>query len=123
MVYPMAKASNCIALVDDDPSVLKALARLLGARALRTKTYRSARLFLESLADGLPDCLILDLQMPEMTGLELQHDLVCKGVRILTIIITGHNHRGMLYQCKSTRAIPFLLRPVQETSLFSAIEA
>jgi FixJ family two-component response regulator len=123
MVYPMAKASNCIALVDDDPSVLKALARLLGARALRTKTYRSARLFLESLADGLPDCLILDLQMPEMTGLELQHDLVCKGVRIPTIIITAHNETGMLEQCKAAGAIAFLPKPVQDTSLFAAIEA
>src|SRR5262249_58780220 len=108
MVYPMAKASNCIALVDDDPSVLKALARLLGARALRTKTYRSARLFIESLADGLPDCLILDLQMPEMTGLELQHDLVCRLLLDKKIIITAHNETGILEPCKTACAIAFL---------------
>jgi FixJ family two-component response regulator len=119
----MAKVSNWIAIVDDDPSVLKALARLLGTRALKAKTYQSARLFLASLADGPPDCLILDLQMPEMTGSELQQDLARKGIRIPTIIITAHDETGMRERCKAAGAIAFLPKPIQDTSLFAAIEA
>jgi FixJ family two-component response regulator len=119
----MAKASSRIAIVDDDPSVLKALARLLGTRSLNARTYRSARQFLASLADGLPDCLIIDLQMPEMTGLELQQDLARKGIRIPTIIITAHDEAGMRERCKAAGAIAFLSKPLQDTSLFAAIDA
>jgi FixJ family two-component response regulator len=118
----MAKALDCIAIVDDDPSVLKALARLLGARSLNAKTYRSARQFLASLADGMPYCLILDLQMPDMTGLELQQDLSRKRIRIPTIIITAHDEAGMRERCKAAGAIAFLPKPIQDTSLFAAID-
>lgn len=123
LVYRMAKASDWIAIVDDDPSVLKALARLLATRALRARTYRSAQLFLASLADGLPNCLILDLQMPEMTGLELQQDLARKGIRIPTIIITAHDEAGTRERCNAAGAIAFLSKPLQDTSLFVAIDA
>ena len=119
----MAKTSGWIAIVDDDPSVLKALARLLGTRSFNARTYRSARQFLASLADGLPDCLIVDLQMPEMTGLELQQDLARKGIRIPTIIITAHDQAGMRERCKAAGAIAFLSKPLQDTSLFAAIDA
>jgi FixJ family two-component response regulator len=119
----MAKALGLIAIVDDDPSVLKALARLLRTRSLNARTYRSGRQFLASLAEGLPDCLIIDLQMPEMTGLELQQDLARKGVRIPIIIITAHDEAGMRERCKALGAVAFLSKPLQDTSLFAAIDA
>jgi FixJ family two-component response regulator len=119
----MAKGSDWIGIVDDDPSVLKALARLLGTRALKVRTFQSAREFLASLPHGQPDCLILDLQMPEMTGLELQQDLARKYIRIPTIIITAHDEAGMRERCKSAGAIAYLAKPIQDTSLFAAIEA
>jgi FixJ family two-component response regulator len=119
----MAKASLWIAIVDDDPSVLKALARLLGTRSWRTKTYRSGRQFLAALPDGLPHCLIADLQMPEMTGLEIQQDLARQRIRIPTIIITGHDQPGMRERCMAAGAVAFLLKPLQDTSLFAAIDA
>jgi FixJ family two-component response regulator len=78
-----------IAIVDDDPSVLKALARLLRPHVLHVRTYTSAQEFLASLREGLPECLIVDLQMPEMTGLELQLHLTHSGVEIPTIVITA----------------------------------
>jgi FixJ family two-component response regulator len=117
----MAK-SDLIAIVDDDPSVLKALARLLGARALNARTYVSAQEFLASLPDNMPDCLIVDLQMPEMTGLELQHHLVRRGIRIPTIVITAHNEAGERDRCKSAGAVAFLAKPLQDTVLLAAIE-
>ena len=70
---------------------LKALQRTLRVRAFQSKTFSSAREFLDSLADGMPECLIVDLQMPGMTGLELHHHLTCRGIRIPTIIITAHS--------------------------------
>ena len=119
----MAKNPRSIAIVDDDPSVLKALARLLGTRSFATKTYMSAPQFLAALPEGLPDCLIADLQMPEMTGLELQLTLARRGVQIPTIIITAHDEVGMRERCKSAGAIAYLSKPVSDTSLFAAIDA
>jgi FixJ family two-component response regulator len=119
----MAKTSRRIAVVDDDPVVLKALARLLSACSFIAKTYQSAAQFLDSLAEGRPDCLILDLQMPEMTGLELQQKLNAEGLRIPTIIITAHHESGMRERCKNAGAIAYLSKPVHNTALFAAIEA
>ena len=122
-ISAMAKNLRSIAIVDDDPSVLKALARLLGAHSFATKTYLSAPQFLASLPEGLPDCLIADLQMPEMTGLELQLNLARCGVQIPTIIITAHDEAGMRERCKSAGAIAYLAKPVSDTSLFAAIDS
>src|SRR4051812_15240075 len=77
----MLETSSWIAIVDDDLSVLKALRRTLRVRTLQSKTYGSAQEFLASLPDGLPECLIVDLQMPEMTGLELHHNLIRSGIQ------------------------------------------
>jgi FixJ family two-component response regulator len=119
----MAHALPWIAIVDDDPSVLKALARLLRARAFEARTYASAREFLSALHEGLPECLIVDLQMPDMTGLELQRHLIRRGLRIPTIVITAHNEAGARERCESAGAVAFLSKPLQDTSLFAAIES
>ena len=119
----MAKTAHSIAIVDDDPSVLKALARLLSSRSFVAKTYPSGRQFLDSLTEGMPDCLIADLQMPGMTGLELQLNLAGRGVKIPTIIITAHDEAGMRERCKAAGAVAYLSKPVQDTSLFDAIDA
>jgi DNA-binding NarL/FixJ family response regulator len=70
----------------------------------------------------LPDCLIADLQMPEMTGLELQFVLARRGVQI-PIIITAHDEAGMRERCKSAGAIAYPAKPVSDTSLFAAIDS
>ena len=118
----MAQASPWIAIVDDDPSVLKALARLLRARAFEARTYTSAREFLGSLHEGLPECLIVDLQMPDMTGLELKRHLTHSGVRIPTIVITAHNEAGARERCELAGVTAFLSKPLQDTSLLAAID-
>lgn len=108
--------------MDDDPSVLKALRRLLRARALDARTFGSGQEFLAALPDGLPECLIVDLQMPEMNGVELQQHLVRNGIRIPTIVITAHGDAGVRDRCKAAGAIAFLLKPLQDTALFAAID-
>ena len=119
----MAEACPWIAIVDDDPFVLKGLTRLLRARSLHAKTYGSAQEFLAGLPAGLPECLILDLQMPEMSGLELLQHLTRQGIQIPTIVITARGDFGVRERCESAGAIAFLLKPVQDISLFAAIDA
>jgi FixJ family two-component response regulator len=111
-----------IAIVDDDPSVLRALARMLRARALEPRTFGSAREFLASLTTAFPECLIADLQMPEMTGLELQHRLNREDIRIPTIIITAHYEAGIRKRCEAAGAVAFLAKPVQDAVLLAAID-
>jgi FixJ family two-component response regulator len=118
----MAQASPWIAIVDDDLSVLKALARLLSTRGIGVRTYPSAGEFLNSLPEGQPECLIVDLQMPEMTGLELQRHLARAGIRIPTIVITAHNEGDMRELCESVGASAFLSKPLQDTTLLAAID-
>ena len=81
--------SGFVAIVDDDSAVRKALSRLLGASTMRAQSFASAREFLDSLRSGVPECLILDLQMPEMTGLELIAALRRTATGIPVIAISG----------------------------------
>jgi FixJ family two-component response regulator len=118
----MAPSSQTIAIVDDDAAVLKALKRLLNARSYHAETYQSARQFLASLPDGLPQCLIVDLQMPDMTGLELQKHLTQSGIAIPTIVITAHDEAGTRERCKLAGAVAFLLKPLHDTALIAAID-
>jgi FixJ family two-component response regulator len=118
----MQEASSWIAIVDDDPSVLKALSRALHFRGLRAKTYRSAQEFLATLPEGLPQCLIVDLQMPEMTGLELHDDLRRRGVQIRTIMITAHGDRRTQDRSEAAGISAFLSKPLRKTALFEAID-
>jgi FixJ family two-component response regulator len=112
-----------VAIVDDDASVRKALALLLAASSFETATYGSAGEFLQSLPTGHPQCLIVDLQMPEMTGLELQQRLAQDGVSIPTIAITAHDEFGARERCEAAGARAFLLKPIQEEVLISAIRS
>jgi FixJ family two-component response regulator len=118
----MADAPPWIAIIDDDASVLKALTRLLRAHAFRTRAYGSAREFLAGLPDATPDCLILDLQMPDISGLELLHRLAGKGVAIPTIIITAQADAAIRQRCDAMGALAFLTKPLQDSALFAALD-
>jgi FixJ family two-component response regulator len=117
----MPEASAWTAIVDDDPSVLKALARLLRTRAIHSRTYNSAQEFLAALPDGLPDCLILDLHMPGMTGVELHEHLARTGIRIPTIVITAHGDDNARERFESSDVVAFLAKPLRNAALLAAI--
>jgi FixJ family two-component response regulator len=118
----MLKPAIRIAIVDDDVAVRKALTRLLSARALASETFASAGDFLNSLQNRRPDCLILDQQMPGMTGLELQIHLARQLVRIPTIVITAHDEEELCERCLSAGASAVLIKPLEVTKLMRAIE-
>ncbi len=93
---------------------------------MEARTYASAREFLAALHDAVPDempeCLIVDLQMPEMSGLELQRHLNRAGIGIPTIVITAHVEAGMRERCEAAGAETYLLKPLQDTTLLAAID-
>lgn len=116
----MAEAFPRIAVVDDDPAVLKALSRLLRSRSFSPGTYESGRDFLAALQTDVPDCLIVDLQMPDMNGLELQQHLVSNGIIIPTILITAHSEAVL--HSDDGGFLARLRKPLQEETLFEAID-
>lgn len=118
----MQLTTPSIAIVDDDQAVLKTLARLLDLHGFNVRTFTSAHEFLDSLSSGLPKYLIVDFQMPEMTGLELQQHLLARKIHIPTIVITGRGDRVVQEKCVSAGAVAFLLKPLQVQTLLDAIE-
>jgi FixJ family two-component response regulator len=112
-----------IAIVDDDASVRKALARLLSASSFDIETYGSARDFLASLKTSKPDCLVVDLHMPELTGFDLHRQLARSGVQIPIIVITAYNEPGLRERCQSAGAAAFLLKPLDGSTLIGVINA
>ena len=119
----MTEHAHYVAIVDDDASVRKALARLVTVFSYRVRTFASVREFLDSLKDDVPACLIADLQMEETTGLELQQHLQNTGSQIPTIVLTAHDEPGMQDRCADAGAVAFLVKPVAKDQLLQAIES
>src|SRR5438445_12273558 len=95
---------------------------MLRSRAFRAQTYGSWEEFLAALPAGLPVCLIVDLQKPEMNGFELQRHLISNGIRIPTILITAHADGEMHELSDEGTLVASLRKPLQEDALFSAID-
>lgn len=115
----MGQGSSWVAIVDDDPSVLKSLSRTLRVRAFETKIFPSAQEFLAALPEGRPACLILDVQMPGMSGIELHHHLVKAGIHIPTIVISAHGEGREPAQPSDIVAV--LSKPLRNETLFDAL--
>src|SRR4030095_7917547 len=113
----MVEASTSIAVVDDDPAVLKALSRLLRSHAFRARIYGSGQEFLAALPDGLPECLIVDFQMPEMNGLELQQHLISNGIAMPTILITAHGDAAIDSPPAGDTFVARLRKPLHDEAL------
>jgi FixJ family two-component response regulator len=111
-----------VAVVDDEASVRKALGRLLAASKLAVETFASGQEFLDSLPDHMPDCLILDLYMPGLTGLAVQRELAGAGLRLPTVIITAYDEPELRGQCLAAGAAVYLLKPFDDQTLLEAIE-
>jgi FixJ family two-component response regulator len=116
-------SDGSIAIVDDDEALGRALARLLGTFSFQIRTYRSGREFLNSLGAGTPACLILDLQMLEMTGLEIARHLADIGLRIPIIFLTARDEPGARSSCEMVGGSAFLLKPVKGDLLLDSINS
>jgi FixJ family two-component response regulator len=110
-------------LVDDDASVRRALARLIKAAGYQLQTFTSARAFLDSkLPDDGPACLVLDVRMPGLSGLDLQHELQTASATLPIIFITGYGDIPMSVKAMKEGAVDFLPKPVRDVELLRAIE-
>lgn len=107
--------------MDDDTSVAKALARALRVRGFQIRDYRLAREFLAALPNGSPACLIVDLQMPDMTGLELLQHLKRNKIGIPAIVVTAHGDPDTCERCRLAGAVAVLAKPWRKEALFAAI--
>lgn len=119
----MSDAVPTVFVVDDDPAVLKSLSRLLRADQLTVVTFGSAQEFLERHDPSAPGCLVLDMAMPRLNGLELQEALATKGSAVPIIFLTGHGDIPMSVQAMKRGAVDFLTKPVNDDDLIKAVRA
>lgn len=119
----MNESAPTVLVVDDDPSVLKALARLLRSIEMNVATFASSQEFLEQYQPGIHGCLVLDVTMPGLNGLELQQELAAQGNGLPVIFLTGHGDISMCVQAMKQGAVDFLTKPVHDQNLIEAIHA
>ncbi len=110
-----------VAIIDDDQSVRNAIGRLLKTFSMTVAAYDSAIAFINAVASYKPDCLLLDLQLPGMNGLERVHYLNKQKLSVPTIIITGHEEVGARETYLSAGASAYLAKPLPEDILIRAI--
>jgi FixJ family two-component response regulator len=110
-----------IAVVDDEESVRKALVRLLQAAGHTARGFASGDEFLQNWLTDPPDCLMLDLQMPGLSGVEVQRALNHADAHLPVIIITAHDVASAREQCLREGAIAFLCKPLDERTLLGAL--
>jgi FixJ family two-component response regulator len=112
-----------VAIVDDDESMRAAIEDLLGSVGINARSFASAEEFLSSGLQNHIGCLISDIRMPGMTGLELQAKLVAEGSRVPIIFITAHGNPRMRTQALSSGAIEFLGKPFENEKLLGSVRA
>lgn len=118
----MSARSGTVFIVDDDPSVRKSLHRLLTVSGFQTEVFGSAQEFLQVDHGQNPSCLVLDVRLPGLDGLELQEILARQGPRLPIVFITGHGDIPMSVRAIKAGAIDFLSKPFSEDALLDAVE-
>jgi FixJ family two-component response regulator len=110
-----------VAIVDDDPSVRRGLERLIQSAGWKVESFASAQEFLVFPRTAAPTCLVLDLQLPGLSGLDLQKRLAKIGLEIPIVFLTGHGNIPASVQAMKAGAVEFLTKPIDEQDLFRAI--
>jgi DNA-binding NtrC family response regulator len=118
----MHMANPCVFVVDDDRSIRDSLRNLIRSVGLNVQTFASAQAFLASPRPDVPGCLVLDVQLPGLSGLDLQRELARDDVPIPIVFITGHGDIPMAVRAMKAGAIEFLTKPCHDEDLLNAIE-
>jgi len=118
----MRQQAPTVFVVDDDDGVRNSLRLLLKSAGLASCALASASEFLDSYAPGRPGCLVLDVRMPGMSGLELQQQLNLRGADIPVIFITGHGDIPMAVEAMQHGAFDFLQKPFSDSDLLDRVQ-
>jgi Response regulator len=118
----MKKADQLVFVIDDDPSMRTAIKELIEAVGLSCQTFESGQEFLVAELPDIPSCLVLDVRLPGLSGLNLQRELTERGIQIPVIFITGHGDIPMSVQAMKAGAMEFLTKPFRDQDLLDAIE-
>jgi FixJ family two-component response regulator len=119
----MQRLRHHVAVVDDEASVRKALRRLFTAAELDCSVFASGQAFLDAVRERMPDCAVIDLHMPGLTGLEVQRELRSSGVKVPTIIITAHDEPDTRAQCLAAGAMAYLRKPFDDKALLDLVSS
>src|SRR3989337_3017173 len=119
----MSRTSAVISVVDDDPSVRRALRRLVKSAGYTVETFASAREFLDSSPEGRSVCLVLDIQMEGMSGFDLQERLAAERSAIPVIFITAHDDTATRERIRKSGVAGYLRKPFEDLTLLDAIRA
>jgi FixJ family two-component response regulator len=113
---------SIVFIVDDDQSMSEALTRLLGTVGLRARAFKTAQEFLNTQRPGTPSCLVLDVRLPGLSGLELQRELADTDPPIQIVFITAHGDVPVTVQAMKAGAIEFLAKPFRDQQLLDAVQ-
>jgi two-component system response regulator FixJ len=112
-----------VALIDDDDAVLDSLRMALAKRGIEISCFASAEAFLERCDALAPQCIVSDVRMPGLSGIDLQHELIRRGSPVPLILITGHGDIAMAVEAVKLGAFDFLEKPFDDQRLADAIRA
>jgi FixJ family two-component response regulator len=115
-------ADPIVFVVDDDAAVREAVKKLISSVGLRVETFGSTQEFLGRKRPEAPACLVLDVRLPDVSGLEFQHDLAVANIQIPIIFITGHADVPMTVRAMKAGAVEFLTKPFRGQELLDAIQ-
>jgi FixJ family two-component response regulator len=118
----LRKSKAIIAVVDDDASVRQGLERLIRSFGWKAETFNSAQEFLDRSWTEPPSCVVLDLQLPGLSGLDLQKQMAAAGLLTPIVFLTGHGNIPISVQAMKAGAIGFLTKPVDDEDLSKAIQ-
>jgi FixJ family two-component response regulator len=117
----MKEADSIVFIIDDDPLYRASAERLIRSVGFNVQGFDSARDFLSSRRPDVPSCLVLDVRLPGLSGLDLQRELAEAGVHIPIIFVTGHGDIPMSVQAMKAGAVEFLTKPFRDQVLLDAI--
>ena len=117
----MTLSDAVVFVVDDDALIRDSLEQLIKSVGLKAETFSSARAFLDTELPNKPSCLVLDIRMPGLSGLDLQDELAKRGFSIPIIFITGHGTVPMSVRAMKAGAVDFLQKPFEDQQLLDAI--
>ena len=118
----MKEADSVVFVVDDDSSVREAIKSLIKSVGLRVETFESAQQFLESKRPEVPGCVVLDVRLPGLSGLDLQRELAAHDINLPIIFITGYGDIPMSVTAMKAGALEFLTKPFRDQDLLDAIQ-